>query len=316
MPDGNSTLFDPQVADAALGGLLALPKTLPSKLFYDEAGCALFDRITELPEYYVTRTELALLERVAPEFARRAPAEATLVEYGAGSETKAAIVLRALDRPAAYVPVDVAGDALHAAAMRLRDAFPGLAVWPIEADFLRPLELPADVDGRRIGFFPGSTIGNLEPYVAAPFLRSARATLGDGALFLVGADLRKDPAILLPAYDDAQGVTAAFNMNLLTRLNREAGASFDPAQFAHRAVWNEAEGRIEMHLVSLAEQVVAVAGQPIAFAHGETIHTENSYKHTASGFTALAGSAGWRLLQLWTDPDELFALYLLQAEAA
>jgi L-histidine Nalpha-methyltransferase len=304
----------PDVASEALAGLLAQRKWLPPKLFYDDQGCRLFARITELPEYYVTRTELGLLREVAPEIAALSPAGATVVEYGAGSETKAAILLAALRAPTAYVPIDVAAGALEAISHRLARRFPGLGIHPLVADFQAPLTLPpAARRSPRLGFFPGSTIGNLEPSAARTFLGRVRATLGREAGFLVGVDLRKSADILIPAYDDADGVTAAFNRNLLVRLNREADADFDPESFDHLAVWNDGESRIEMHLVSRRAQVVHVAGHAIRFAAGESIHTENSYKHTSEGFRALAREAGWRPVQLWADPNALFSMHLLCA---
>ena len=302
------------VASEALAGLLSPPKTLPAKLFYDAEGCRLFGQITELPEYYLTRTELALLDRIGPRIGALVPDGVAVVEYGAGSETKAAILLSALRRPAAYVPIDVAEAELRLGADRLARCFPAVAVTPVAADFLGPFTLPATLDGLpALGFFPGSTIGNLDPPTAGLFLGQARRTLGRGAMFLLGADRRKDPALLLPAYDDAGGVTAAFNRNILARLNRDAAADFDLDAFAHRAVWNERQGRIEMHLVSLRRQTVHLAGQAIAFAEGETIHTENSYKHTPEGVLAIAEAAGWRSVEWWSDPDALFSLYLLEA---
>jgi dimethylhistidine N-methyltransferase len=305
---------EPDVAEAALDGLLQDRKTLPPKLFYDDEGCRLFGEITRLPEYYVTRTELALLHDVAGAFGDLAPEHAALVEYGASREDKALILLDRMRAPAAYVPIDVAAGALDELARRMAGG--GVAVHPVAADFLAEFALPRALDGLpRVGFFPGSTIGNMDPDTAVAFLRTARATLSDpaGALFLVGVDLRKSPELLIPAYDDAAGVTAAFNRNLLVRLNREAGADFDVARFAHEARWNDAESRIEMHLVSRCDQIVHVAGQAIAFARGESIHTENSYKHSVAGFRALAGRAGWNTLRLWTDPRDLFSLHLLQA---
>ncbi len=297
------------IAQDALAGLRQPRKTLPAKLFYDDEGCRLFGEITRLPEYYVTRTERVLLAQVAPQLSHLGGV--ALVEYGASDEAKAALVLQHV-AASAYVPIDVAAGALDALAARMATTHPDLDVLPIVADFLAPLELPQSVSGLpTLGFFPGSTIGNLDPAAAKDFLLQARRTLGQGALFLVGVDLRKDPGILVPAYDDAQGVTAAFNRNLLVRLNREAGADFDLSSFRHRAVWNDEEGRIEMHLESTRPQTAVVAGVAIAFARGETIHTENSYKHTIAGFKNLAASAGWQSLSVWTDPDDLFSLHLL-----
>ncbi len=320
MPDDRVTLaarIDPSISRAALRGLLARPKTLPAMLFYDDEGCRLFYRITGLPEYYLTRTELALLDEVAPQIAASVSAPAALVEYGASSEAKAAALLdqAAANRAAAfavYVPIDVAETALRAMADRLTSARPGLKVLPVVGDFLQPVALPLALDGLdRLGFFPGSTIGNLDPAQARQFLAQARRTLGAGARMLVGVDLRKDEALLIPAYDDAAGVTAAFNLNVLRRLNREAGADFDLDGFVHRAVWNDAEGRIEMHLASTQAQTVHLDGHAIDFAPGETIHTENSYKHTPDGFRAIATAAGWRAERMWTDPARLFSLHLL-----
>ena len=309
-------VFDAQnVAALALAGLTASPKMLPPKLFYDAEGVRLFEAITRLPEYYVTRTERALLERVAPQVAALAVSPAVLVEYGASDESKATLLLDAAPgRFAAYVPVDVASEALADMAARLSRTNPSLRVHPFCADFLRPISLPDSVRGLgRFGFFPGSTIGNLDPSQAVDFLAEAARTLGDGAWLIVGVDLRKEAGILVPAYDDAAGVTAAFNLNLLHRLNREAAADFRPEQFRHRALWNAAQGRIEMHLESRIAQTVRVAGVEVSFGEGETIHTENSYKHTVSGFQALARAGGWHARHLWTDESSLLAIHALQA---
>jgi L-histidine N-alpha-methyltransferase len=304
---------DPVVAAEALAGLLAPRKTLPAKLFYDEEGCRLFYRITELPEYYLTRTERTLLPAVADYVSGLSSKRITLVEYGASDEEKARYLLRAspdaFDR---YIPVDVAEPALRAMAVRLRTTFPALPVQPVVADFLADFALPPLPPGPRLGFFPGSTIGNLEPAAATAFMARARRQLGGEAWFLLGADLRKSPTALIPAYDDAAGVTAAFNRNLLVRLNREAGADFDPSAFEHRAVWNDPESRIEMHLVSERDQTVQVAGHRIAFRAGETIHTENSYKYTLDRIERIAGDAEWRLAKIWTDPAGLFATCLFE----
>jgi dimethylhistidine N-methyltransferase len=314
--DSPVRIADATLAEIALAGLSREPKSLPPKLFYDEAGCRLFYQITELPEYYLTRTELALLRRVGPEIAAMAEPLAVLVEYGASDETKAEILLSQTDklgRPrfAAYVPIDIATEALAGMRRRMRQ-WTQLSVFPVAADFMDPVVLPTAANGmRRFGFFPGSTVGNLEPPLARQFLSRARVTLGRDGLMLVGVDLRKDPSILVPAYDDAAGITAMFNLNLLARLNREAGADFDLGCFAHRIIWNDAESRIEMHLESLCEQAVHIDGETVWFRRGETIHTENSYKHTIEGFAALAAAAGWRQRGAWTDPARLFSIHLL-----
>jgi dimethylhistidine N-methyltransferase len=312
---------DPGLVDVALSGLSRPQKTLPAKLFYDEEGCRLFYQITALPEYYLTRTERALLPEVARQVLAQVPDGSVLVEYGASDEGKAGLLLLPPQPPAApklqaYVPIDVAMPALLQLQARLARSHPWLAVHPIGGDFMNVISLPAAVASRPLlGFFPGSTIGNLDPDEATQFLAMARHTLGRNARFLIGADLRKDPSVLLPAYDDAAGVTAAFNRNMLVRLNREAGADFDVAAFEHRAVWNDTESRIEMHLVSMREQMVRIAGQVVAFRRGETIHTENSYKHTAAAFAAIADAAGWCCGTNWTDSAGLFSLYLLTPRA-
>ena len=319
MPDAlepNALELTATVTEEILAGLSAPQKTLPAKLFYDEAGCALFNRITLLPEYYVTRAEMALLRLHAGEIAAHAPPGAALVEYGASDEAKGVALLDSARRDfAAYVPVDIAAPALAAIAGRMRASHPALEVVTIAPDFLRPLVLPEAVARLPVfGFFPGSTIGNFRPPMVRRFLRTVRDTLSGSEApgFVVGTDLRKDPSRLLPAYDDAAGITAAFNRNILSHVNRIAGGDFDPEAFAHRAVWNAHEGRIEMHLESRAVQVVQVAGQMIRFRAGETIHTEDSYKHTPDGFLALAADAGWRSGGFWSDPDGLFGMHLLR----
>ena len=319
MPDDSALIpaAASSVATVALAGLLGQPKTLPPALFYDEAGCRLFAQITNLPEYYLTRTEHALLADVAPQVLQSLMDPTVLVEYGASDEAKAEYLLnvtRKTGEPVihTYVPIDVAAPALQRMSLRLDQQRPYLQVYPLAADFTSAVVLPPDLPSPRLGFFPGSTIGNLDPAQAQRFLHRARDTLGVSASLLVGVDVRKDPDILLPAYDDAAGVTAAFNLNLLVRLNREAGADFDPASFAHRAVWNDAESRIEMHLVSLREQAVRVDGRVVHFDRGETIHTENSYKYAPERFAALAHASGWHTATLWTDPAQMFSLHLLE----
>lgn len=296
---------------AALAGLTATPKTLPPWLFYDETGCRLFYEITRLPEYYLTRTELALLTRIGPDLLPDGLAGATLVEFGGSDETKARFLLDQPGRFHTYIPIDVARPALLALRDRLARSHPALTVLPIVADFMRPLSLPPS-PAPRIGFFPGSTIGNLDPDAAVGFLAAARRTLGPRPWFLLGADLRKSPEVLLPAYNDAAGVTAAFNLNLLTRLNREAGADFDPRDFRHQAIWNDAESRIEMHLIANRAHTVHLGGQAIEFRKDESIHTENSYKHAPAAIEAIATEAGFAVSRRWTDPDEHFAVVLLR----
>lgn len=307
-----ASAFDPVVAETALRGLTAPRKTLPPHLLYDPEGCRLFEAITTLPEYYVTRTELALLRQVGPDLAARLGRGVSVVEYGAGSATKAALLLSALEAPAAYVPLDIADGAVRASAREIRARFPAVAVHPQTCDFNRRIALPP-LPAPLLGFFPGSTIGNLDTEAALAFLGTVRASLGGGARFLVGVDLPKSPAVLVPAYDDAAGVTAAFNLNLLHRLNREAAADFDPARFSHRAVWNAAESRIEMHLRSDTAHAVSVAGETIHFGAGESIHTENSYKRAPEVFQAMARQTGWRPEAVWQDPQGLFSLHLLAA---
>lgn len=307
------------VVDAALAGLLAPRKTLPPRLFYDPAGCGLFQRITELPEYYLTRTELALLRDLSREITAGMPGGMVLVEYGASDETKAAFLLRERNGGGkavftAYVPIDVARDGLIEAQTRLARSHPDLQVLPLVADFLNTVTLPGAVEGKpRFGFFPGSTIGNLEPAEARNFLARIRTTLGSGARLLIGVDLRKDPAILIPAYNDPAGITAAFNRNILVRLNREAGADFDVHSFRHAAIWNPTDSRIEMHLISECDQIVHFGRTSIRFAATETIHTENSYKYTIENFAALADHAAWRVRNVWTDAANLFSAHFLEA---
>jgi L-histidine Nalpha-methyltransferase len=296
-----------------LAGLGRTPKAIPCKHFYDARGSALFDRICELPEYYLTRAETAILADRAGEIAELAGSEAVLMELGSGSLNKVRLILDALERPAAYVAIDISGEHLSAAAAQLACDYPGLDVRPVVADFTAPLQLPAiGGGGRRLGFFPGSTIGNFTPAEAGLFLHRTRSMLGPGAHMLVGVDLQKDARLLNAAYNDAAGVTAAFNLNLLARINREADGGFDLGAFAHRAVWNGTEGRMEMHLVARRDQIVTVAGEQVVFAEGETIHTESSYKYTPESFAALARRSGWAVARQWTDADGLFSVWYLR----
>jgi dimethylhistidine N-methyltransferase len=285
-----------------LAGLTAKPKWLSPKYFYDSTGSALFERITQLPEYYPTRCELALLREHAPAIASLFPPNCALVEFGAGSSTKVRILLGAAATVEAYVPVDISGDYLQQEAAQLRRDYPRLVVQPVVADFTQPFDIPPPVATLpRVGFFPGSTIGNFEPHEAAHFLRHAGAILGTGAVLVVGVDLIKDIKVLCPAYNDREGVTAKFNLNLLTRINRELGADFDLTAFEHHALYNSDKNRIEMHLASTRRQKVKVNGTTINFRAGETIHTENSYKYTLGSFEALARGSGWSPLAVWSD---------------
>ena len=297
-----------------VAGLSRSPKVASPKWFYDAEGSRLFEEITRLPEYYPTRQEAALLRRVAPEWARRFGPDAVLVEFGSGASEKTRIVLDAAPGLAAYVPIDISADALDAAAQRIADAYPALKVAPLVGDFLHLGALPAGTgQGRRVGFFPGSTIGNLELDEATAFLKAARSLLGDDALFILGVDLVKEPEVLIAAYDDAAGVTAAFNRNLLVRANRELGADFDVDAFAHRAVWNAADSRMEMHLEATRDMAVNLGGETIAFARGETIHTENSRKFTETAVRDLAAAAGWSVAAFETGDAPAVALALLEA---
>ncbi len=305
---------DQALLDEVLRGLRSAHKTLPPKLFYDVVGAELFERITTLPEYYLTRTELAILTEHVAELAALAGPHCALVEYGSGAGVKVRLLLDALERPAAYVPIDISAAQLARVARDLATEYPAVAVTPVCADYTAPLHLPdLPQRARRVAFFPGSTIGNFHPTEAAAFLRRVRRTVADDGVLVLGVDRRKDAALLGAAYDDAAGVTAAFNLNMLHRLNRDFGADFDTAQFAHRAFFNDAASRVEMHLVSLAPQVVRVAGVPIAFERGETIWTESSYKYDRDQLEQLVSSAGFAITRLWTDADDRFWVAYLSA---
>lgn len=284
----------------ALVGLSVPRKTLPSKYFYDAEGSRLFEAICELPEYHVMRMETAQLTDIASELVGFVPDGAALVEFGSGASAKTRLLLDALPGLGCYVPVDISQAALDGAVAALVDDYPGLPTWPLAGDFTAELHLPDGAEGRPVvGFFPGSTIGNLPPDEATAFLSRARMLLGAGSSLILGADHTRAASLLVPAYDDAQGVTAAFNKNVLVRLNRECGADFDLAAFEHRAVWNAIEGRVEMHLASRTDQVVVLGGRRIAFAAGETIHTENSYKYHPEQLDGIATRAGWELVERW-----------------
>jgi dimethylhistidine N-methyltransferase len=298
-----------------IAGLSQPQKQIPPKYFYDAAGSRLFDRICRLAEYYPTRTELAITRASRAAIARFAGAGAELIEYGSGASRKTRILIAAL-QPAVYVPVDISEAALAGAALRLASEFRWLHIFAVTGDFTRPLRLPAyrmRPGRRRLVYFPGSTIGNLTPEDAQAFLRMTRGQVGRTGAMLVGVDLKKDANVLHAAYNDARGVTAAFNLNLLARANRELGADFDLRRFRHYAFYNPALGRIEMHLVSLARQTVSVGAHRFSLEPGETIHTENSYKYSAEEFAALAAEAGFRAERIWRDKREWFALFGLVA---
>jgi dimethylhistidine N-methyltransferase len=299
-----------------LHGLAQPRKTLPPKYFYDAAGSALFERICELPEYYPTRTEMQIMRASAPDMARRLGSHCVLIEYGSGSGLKTRVLLDAL-LPAAYVPIDISGAQLRAAAAEVAHHFPDVRVVAVCADYSAPLEIPAlrEFPGaRRAIYFSGSTIGNFTPEEAHVFVERAHRLVGAGGAMLVGVDLQKDPGVVHAAYNDAEGVTAAFNLNVLTRLNRELGADFDLSAWAHRAFYDTDLGRIEMHLVSGRKQRVTVAGASFDIALNETIHTENSYKYTVEAFQRLASAAGFSAEACWTDPRRYFSVHYLVAQ--
>lgn len=298
--------------DDLLQGLSERQKRIPSKYLYDPAGSDLFEEICTLDEYYIPRVETALLAAHAPEIADLTGDAPAIVEFGSGGGHKVRILLEALSGSALYVPIDISPSALDQSVSTLEQDFPDLQLEPVYADFTAPVALPELNGNRRIGFFPGSTIGNFTRPEAAEFLAGMGKTLGAGSDLLIGVDLKKDLAVLHPAYDDARGVTAAFNLNLLARANREADADFDQDAFQHQIKYNDAEGRIEMHLVSAREQVVTVSGEAFPFGEGESIHTENSYKYTVEEFAEVAMSAGWEPLRLWQDGDAYFSLHYLR----
>jgi dimethylhistidine N-methyltransferase len=314
LEDGQFGLADPNFRRDVLSGLAASPRAIPARWFYDRRGSELFEAITDLPEYYPTRTETALLRQTSPELGALAARNAAVVEFGSGSSTKTPILLRAID-PAAYVPIDISGDFLRQSADELSQAFPGLPVYPVEADFLRPVPLPPQVKGMpKLGFFPGSTIGNMNAWHAVDLLRAMREWLGEGARLLIGMDRVKSPDILIPAYDDEHGVTAEFNLNLLERINRELGGTIPLDAFRHRAIWNADAARIEMHLEAVRDVSFQVDGRPFSMAAGETIHTENSHKYGPNGARQLLRAGGWTPIAEWSDPKDWFGLILCEAQ--
>jgi dimethylhistidine N-methyltransferase len=300
-----------------LKGLRQRQKAIPARWFYDEEGSRLFEAITQQPEYYPTRAETEILETRGTEFAELIGPGRAVVEFGSGSSVKTPLLLRAIE-PAAYVPLDISGDFLRESAAGLAEKFPGLPVHPVEADFMRRVTLPEEVEPlKKLGFFPGSTIGNMVPRTAVDLLRSMRATLGadegESPLLLIGMDLVKDRAVLEAAYDDAEGVTAAFNHNLVTRINRELDGTMPEGALEHRAVWSDALARVEMHLVATRDLSFEVSGERFAMRKGETIHTENSHKFTRRSANVLLFAGGWTPEKRWLDPDKRFSVILARA---
>ena len=304
---------DTAFREDVLAGLSQRHKAIPARWFYDETGSQLFEDITQLPEYYPTRAEAEILERHGADFAAAIGPGRAVIEFGSGSSTKTPLLLRAI-QPAAYVPIDISGAFLRQSAAALATAFPGVPVYPVEADFTKPVALPRQIaQVPKLGFFPGSTIGNLVPPSAVDLLRSMRRTLGEGTMLLIGMDRLKDEATLLAAYDDPAGVTAAFNRNLIDRINRELDGDMPRAAFVHVAKWNDPLGRIEMHLAAQRDMRFTVAGQKFAIAAGETIHTENSHKYDLHSAAMLLLAAGWTPRAWHTDSAEQFYVALAEA---
>ncbi|MBV9826861.1 MAG: L-histidine N(alpha)-methyltransferase [Alphaproteobacteria bacterium] len=297
--------------DAVIAGLDGNPRSLPCKFFYDARGSELFEEICDTPEYYLTRTELAILDEFADAIAAEIGPHARLVELGSGASRKVRLLLQALKQPAAYVPVDISREHLREAAGLLAADFPDLPVIAVCADYTRPFRLPPmpGPTGKRVGFFPGSTIGNFEPEAVVRFLRNCAELLGPGGEMLIGADLKKESELLDAAYNDRAGKNAAFNLNMLERINRELSGDLDIDQFEHLAFYNEDERRMELYIRSLADQTATIAGRSFRFERGERIHTENSYKYPQDEFCRLAGRAGFSPVHSWTDKNELFCVY-------
>jgi len=294
-----------------IAGLSSDPRTLPCKYFYDERGAALFQKICELPEYYVTRTEIDILDKHRTEIASQIGPNIELIGLGTGAGTKTRILIEALEKPAVYIPVDISGKQLRKSAASFRKVFPNLEILPVCADYLQPVLLPSPRHKatHNVVYFPGSTIGNFEPDEALEFLRRIANVCGPGGGLLIGVDLQKDQNVIEAAYNDKAGVTAEFNLNLLAHINRETGANFDLSRWKHRAVYNSEAGRIEMYLISATDQTVHIGDREFCFRAGEKILTEHSYKHTPEGFIALAHQAGFDFLKLWTDDARLFGVF-------
>jgi dimethylhistidine N-methyltransferase len=316
----DSKILNPDFAAAVLAGFSRTPKALPPKFLYDERGSELFERICECKEYYVTRTETQILERCISDVSALLGERPVIIELGSGASRKTRILLDAIPDAAVYVPIDISREFLFGSAKKIQAAYPRLPVLPVCADFTRSWSMPEDKlpadAGRRVAFFPGSTIGNFDRMEALELLRSAASTIGYGGQLLIGFDLAKPREVLVPAYDDAAGVTAAFNINLLHRMRRELGAEVNPESFRHRAIFNERESRMEMYLESLKAQEIRLLGQSFAFTRGETIHTEYSHKYSKERFEDLARQAGFRKRAFWTDEREYFCVALFDAEPA
>jgi dimethylhistidine N-methyltransferase len=305
-----------ELTESVVEGLRKSPKELSPVWFYDERGSTLFDDICELPEYYITRTEMAIMRRHVDEMSQAIGPRAALIEFGSGTSEKTRLLLDRLDEPAAYVPVDIAHEHLLAAANRLAGDYPALRILPVCADFTQPFDLPPQIAfaQRRVVYFPGSTLGNFEKTQAQRLLSTMRTIVGHRGAVLIGIDLKKDPRMLEQAYDDGAGVTAKFNLNALRHLNREVGSNFDLDAFEHLALWVENQSRIEMHLVSTRDQVVRIGQERIAFARGEHLRTEYCHKYTLESFTNLAAKADLRVVRVWMDAEAKFSVLLLEAK--
>ena len=305
VPPSTSDLLSDVIA-----GLSSNPRTLPCKYFYDEQGAALFQKICELPEYYVTRTEIDILDQHRAEIASQLGPNIELIGLGTGAGTKTRILIEALEKPAAYIPVDISEKQLRKSTARFQKIFPNLEILPVCADYLQPVLLPSPRHkaARNVVYFPGSTIGNFEPNEALEFLRRINVS-GRGGGLLIGVDLQKNQSVIEAAYNDKAGVTAEFNLNLLAHINRQTGANFNPSRWQHRAIYNSEAGRIEMYLISTTDQTVRIQDRQFHFRAGEKILTEHSYKHTPEGFIALARQAGFDFVKLWTDDARLFGVF-------
>lgn len=316
LPLGAAAVLDREPASSdflseVIAGLSQEPRTLPCKFFYDERGAGLFQKICELPEYYVTRSELQILRLYGAEIAKTLGAQIELIGLGTGAGTKTQILLEELKEPQVYVPIDISKEQLQKSTTRFRQIFPTLEILPVCADYLEPFELPLPrrVSTRSVVYFPGSTIGNFKPDDAGKFLRRLVDLCAPNGGLLIGVDLQKDKQIIEQAYNDSAGVTADFNLNLLARANRELGADFDLKQWRHRAIYNPADGRVEMHLISQIDQTVRIQDRSFSFRAGENIISEYSHKYTPDGFTALAAEAGFEFVRMWTDDARLFGVF-------